>query len=252
MPQSAAGRIVHRATFVVGRVRLLRRTTRSGISFLVLAGRALRVLLFSVHDTTSPSSGRLRHGLTSLRMSVVRATVRLWQTFSESVHRVRLESAFSHVAIVPPGAVTIYVGGQNSVDAEGALVGDGDVAAQSVRAVANAKIALAAAGATLADVVHWTVLFVDGADLAAGYGAIAQELASDEPALVTAARVAGLGVPGASSRSARWPPWCADPPMAGERRSRRCRQPDAHPILPQVLPSAKVHDAPPRARALRR
>lgn len=105
--------------------------------------------------------------------------------------------AFSHVAVVPPGATTIYVGGQNSVDADGALIGDGDVAAQSVRALQNVTTALAAAGATLADVVQWTVLFVDGVDLGAGYGAIAGDLAAEEPGLVTAARVAGLGVPGA-------------------------------------------------------
>ena len=120
----------------------------------------------------------------------------------ESIQRIRPEGlvsspAFSHVAVVPPGATTIYIGGQNGVDAHGSLVGEGDVAVQSARALANAKTALAAAGATLGDVIHWTVLFVDGADLAAGYGAIASELASDEPALVTAARVAGLGVPGA-------------------------------------------------------
>ncbi len=119
-----------------------------------------------------------------------------------SIERIRPEGlisspAFSHVAIVPPGATTIYVGGQNAVDAAGSLVGDGDVAAQSVRSLENAKTALAAAGATLDDVVQWTVLFVDGTDIAAGYGAIASALASDEPALVTAARVAGLGVPGA-------------------------------------------------------
>jgi len=105
--------------------------------------------------------------------------------------------AFSHVAIVPPGATTIYVGGQNAVDVNGTLIGGGDVAAQSARALENAKIALAAAGATVSDVVQWTVLFVDGVDLAAAYGAIAPELASDEPALVTGARVAALGVPGA-------------------------------------------------------
>ena len=105
--------------------------------------------------------------------------------------------AFSHVAVVPPGATTIYVGGQNAVDAAGALVGEGDVAAQSERALENAQTALAAAGATLADVVQWTVLFVEGADIAAGYGAIAAKLASAEPALVTAAFVSGLGVPGA-------------------------------------------------------
>lgn len=105
--------------------------------------------------------------------------------------------AFSHVAVVPPGATTVYVGGQNSVDASGALIGEGDVAAQAARALDNAETALAAVGASLDDVVQWTVLFVDGADLGAGYGAIAGRLASDEPALVTAARVAGLGVPGA-------------------------------------------------------
>ena len=105
--------------------------------------------------------------------------------------------AFSHVAIVPAGATTIYVGGQNAVDAGGSLVGAGDAAAQSARALANVKTALAAAGASVADVVQWTVLFVDGVDVAAAYGAIAADLASDEPALVTSALVAGLGVPGA-------------------------------------------------------
>nr|WP_308468847.1 Rid family hydrolase [Glaciibacter superstes] len=104
--------------------------------------------------------------------------------------------AFSHVAVVPAGATTIYVGGQNSVAVDGSLVGEGDVAALSTRALENAKTALAAAGATIEDVVQWTVLFVDGVDLAAAYGAIAPALASDEPALVTGARVAGLGVPG--------------------------------------------------------
>ena len=103
--------------------------------------------------------------------------------------------AFSHVAIVPPGATTVYVGGQNAVDADGALVGEGNAAAQSVRALENAKTALAAAGATLDDVVHWTVLLDDGVDVGVAYGAIASELASDDPALVTAARVAGLAVP---------------------------------------------------------
>ena len=105
--------------------------------------------------------------------------------------------AFSHVAVVPPGATTIYVGGQNAVDVDGSLVGPGDIAIQSRRALENAKTALDAVGATIDDVVQWTVLFVDGSDIAAAYGAIAGELASIEPALVTSARVAGLGVPGA-------------------------------------------------------
>jgi enamine deaminase RidA (YjgF/YER057c/UK114 family) len=105
--------------------------------------------------------------------------------------------AFSHVAVVPPGATTIYVGGQNGVDATGAVVSP-DVAEQAVRAVDNASIALEAAGASLADVLQWTVLIATDADLGAAYGAIAPRLATGgAPPLVTAAIVAGLGVPGA-------------------------------------------------------
>lgn len=119
-----------------------------------------------------------------------------------AIQRIRPEGlvhspAFSHVAVVPPGATTIYIGGQNSVGADGALIGGEDVAAQAVRALQNVKTALAAGGATIDDVVQWTVLIVDGVDVAAAYMAIATELAMDEPGLVTAALVAGLGVPSA-------------------------------------------------------
>ncbi|NQX26421.1 RidA family protein [Microbacteriaceae bacterium VKM Ac-2854] len=105
--------------------------------------------------------------------------------------------AFSHAVVVPPGATTVYVGGQNGVDDTGAVV-SADVAQQSARALDNARVALEAAGASLVDVVQWTVLIHVDADLRAAYGAIAPALARDgAPPLVTAARVAGLGVPGA-------------------------------------------------------
>ncbi|WFR85366.1 RidA family protein [Arthrobacter sp. Y-9] len=105
--------------------------------------------------------------------------------------------AFSHVAIVPPGATTVYVGGQNGVDETGRVVSD-DAAEQSLRAVENARVALEAAGAGLSDVIQWTVLIQADADLRAAYGAIAPLLAREgAPPLVTAALVAGLGVPGA-------------------------------------------------------
>ncbi|WP_029289524.1 RidA family protein [Cellulomonas sp. HZM] len=105
--------------------------------------------------------------------------------------------AFSHVAVVPPGATTVYVGGQNGVDVTGVVVGDG-VAEQSRRAVENAGVALRAAGASFDDVVQWTVLIAADADLREAYGAVAPLLATDgAPPLVTAAVVAGLGVPGA-------------------------------------------------------
>ena len=105
--------------------------------------------------------------------------------------------AFSHVAVVPPGATTIYVGGQDGVDETGRVVSS-DIAEQSRRAIENVSAALAAAGASLDYVVAWTVLFDAGADIGAAYGAIAPQLGRDgAPPLVTAARVVGLAVPGA-------------------------------------------------------
>jgi enamine deaminase RidA (YjgF/YER057c/UK114 family) len=104
--------------------------------------------------------------------------------------------AFSHVAVVPPGATTVYIGGQNAVDGDGTLVGGDDIAAQTQQVMTNLHVALAAAGASVQDLVMMTILLVDGVDLAAAYPVAAAELAGAAPPVV-AARVAGLGVPGA-------------------------------------------------------
>jgi enamine deaminase RidA (YjgF/YER057c/UK114 family) len=104
--------------------------------------------------------------------------------------------AFSHVAVVPPGATTVYVGGQNAVDGDGTLVGGDDVAAQTQQVMTNLHVALAAAGATVQDLVMMTILLVDGVDIAAAYPVAAAELAGAVPPVV-AVRVAGLAVPGA-------------------------------------------------------
>ena len=106
--------------------------------------------------------------------------------------------AFSQVAVVPPGATLVLVGGQNAVDEQGALVGGDDVAAQTTRVMANLATALAAAGVGVEHLVSVTVMLVDGVDVAAAYAAAAPALATEgDPPLVDAALVAGLGVPGA-------------------------------------------------------
>jgi len=104
--------------------------------------------------------------------------------------------AFSHVAVVPPGATTIYVGGQNAVDGDGKLVGGDDVAAQTLQVMKNLHVALAAAGATVHDLVTMTILLVEDADLTAAYPVAAAEMAGATPTVV-GARVASLAVPGA-------------------------------------------------------
>jgi enamine deaminase RidA (YjgF/YER057c/UK114 family) len=104
--------------------------------------------------------------------------------------------AFNHVAVVPPGATTVYVGGQNAVDGDGTLVGGDDVAAQVRQTMANLHVALAAAGSTVHDLVMMTILLVDGVDLATAYPVAATAMAGAAPTVVVA-RVAGLAVPGA-------------------------------------------------------
>jgi len=65
---------------------------------------------------------------------------------------------YTHVVDVPAGR-TLYIAGQVAFDAEGKVVGKGDVRAQTEQVFRNLKIALESAGATFADVVklNWYV-----------------------------------------------------------------------------------------------
>jgi len=104
--------------------------------------------------------------------------------------------AFSQAVVVEHPSRTVYVGGQNGVDSSGVVVGD--LAEQTARAVDNARLALAAAGGQLTDVISWTIAVVAGQDLRAGFGAMQPALAGrTQPPLVTVLQVAGLAVPGA-------------------------------------------------------
>lgn len=77
-------------------------------------------------------------------------------------------------AIVASGQM-IFVAGQIALDpATGAIVGEGDVAAQTVRSLTSLKAILEAAGATLQDVVKTTVFLADMNDFAAMNAVYAQ------------------------------------------------------------------------------
>lgn len=72
----------------------------------------------------------------------------------------------AHV-IVAEGGRTIYVSGQTGVDIDGKVVGS-DHRSQSAQALRNLETALAAAGATMADVVRLGIYIVDYSDDALG------------------------------------------------------------------------------------
>ena len=63
--------------------------------------------------------------------------------------------------MVASGSRTIYTSGQVSIDEQGNLVGAGDLAAQVTQAMRNLGLALAAAGASYADIVKTTTYVVN-------------------------------------------------------------------------------------------
>jgi len=80
--------------------------------------------------------------------------------------------AFSQAILLPAGARTLIIGGQNAVDANGQLVGKGDIGAQTAKALENLQLCLKAAGATLEQLVQVLRVAQDGvvAHLLAGAG----------------------------------------------------------------------------------
>ena len=70
---------------------------------------------------------------------------------------------YSHVAKVNKGTL-IYLAGQVSSGASGKLVGEGNFEAQTEQVFANVKIAVEAAGATMADIVKLNIYIVAEVD----------------------------------------------------------------------------------------
>ncbi|MEU8417633.1 RidA family protein [Amycolatopsis japonica] len=68
--------------------------------------------------------------------------------------------AYRQVSIAT-GSKLVFIAGQVSWDADGALVGEGDLAAQVEQCYLNIGTALAGAGATFDDVAKMTVYVVD-------------------------------------------------------------------------------------------
>jgi enamine deaminase RidA (YjgF/YER057c/UK114 family) len=108
----------------------------------------------------------------------------------EGLHR---SPAFSQAVVVERPAKTIYVGGQNGVDADGKVAGP-TVGEQSLQALRNIATILASEGATLANVVHWTIAVVEGNRIDEGVAAFQQVWdPADPPPAITVHIVAGLG-----------------------------------------------------------
>lgn len=107
----------------------------------------------------------------------------------QGLHR---SPAFSQAVVVEQPTKTIYIGGQNGVDAEGKVVGP-TVGEQSLQAFRNLATILESEGASLANIVHWTIAVVDGSAFDEGVAAFQQVWnPADPPPAITVHVVAGL------------------------------------------------------------
>lgn len=111
----------------------------------------------------------------------------------EGMHR---NPAYSQGIIIPANARLLVIGGQNAVNANGELVGKGDIAAQTSQALDNLITVLEATGASLESLIRLGIFVREDADMRAGFGAwMARSGGLKNPPTVTGVKVAGLAHP---------------------------------------------------------
>lgn len=111
----------------------------------------------------------------------------------EGMHR---NPAFTQAVVVEGSAKTVYIGGQNAVSADGQIVGHGNLEAQTVQVIENLGVLLSAAGATVRDIVKWTIYVVQGQDIRPGFAVFQRAWGQNpNPPAISVIMVAGLANP---------------------------------------------------------
>jgi enamine deaminase RidA (YjgF/YER057c/UK114 family) len=110
-----------------------------------------------------------------------------WQACSMTLRLIRSDRLYpgvpyAYASIAPRGSL-IFTAGACPLDDQGGVVGAGDVRAQASLAMANLGLALAASGATLADVLKTTVFVAsaDQADLVAAWEVVSAAFGDHDP-----------------------------------------------------------------------
>jgi enamine deaminase RidA (YjgF/YER057c/UK114 family) len=100
---------------------------------------------------------------------------------------------YAYAAVAPPGSL-IFTAGACPIDEEGTVTDPGDFAAQARQVIANLRIALAAAGVSLTDVLKTTVYVAsaDRADLLSVWEVVHEAFgAHDSPSTLVGVAVLG-------------------------------------------------------------
>ncbi|HEX9387226.1 MAG TPA: RidA family protein [Anaerolineales bacterium] len=104
--------------------------------------------------------------------------------------------AFTQVVTVTDPAKTIYIGGQDALDASGTIVGKGDIKLQVEQVFKNLQSALKASGAELEHIIKWNIYIVQGQPLRPAFEASQQMWGvRPNPPAISVMFVAGLANP---------------------------------------------------------
>ena len=104
--------------------------------------------------------------------------------------------AFTNVVVVEGNVKTVYIGGQDAVNASGEIVGKGDIVTQVEQILRNLRAALAAGGAGPEHIIKWNLYVVEGQPLQAGFAAFQNAWPeTPSPPAITMAFVSGLAHP---------------------------------------------------------
>jgi enamine deaminase RidA (YjgF/YER057c/UK114 family) len=79
--------------------------------------------------------------------------------------------AFSQVITLQGTGKTVYIGGQDAVNALGEIVGKGDMSQQTEQVMKNLQTALKASGATFENLIKLSIYIVQGQNLSLGFKA---------------------------------------------------------------------------------
>jgi 2-iminobutanoate/2-iminopropanoate deaminase len=107
-----------------------------------------------------------------------------------------LPEPFSHYTDAVRAGDFLFISGCVALDADGKLVGEGDVVEQARQVFENIGLCLAAAGVSFADVVKVTT-FLTNIDDRARINPVRQEVFGDARPASTLVEVSALAVPGA-------------------------------------------------------
>ncbi|MGV8964105.1 MAG: RidA family protein [Candidatus Saccharimonadaceae bacterium] len=104
-------------------------------------------------------------------------------------------SSFSQVVTTQGNGTTIYIGGQNSVNSNGEVIGKEDIQTQTAQAMYNIKTALTNCGASFDHVVKMSIYIVEGHNPSLAYLASQNVYSFKNPPVITSLIVSALSNP---------------------------------------------------------